>query len=218
MSATYYQLLEIPADADPLTIKKSFRRLAMQYHPDKNGGNSFSQAHYLLIQEAYQILSDPEQRKAYDTELWLSQKQSFYQGTTASPAVMIKRLQRFSEAVLIQKRFSVLEDHFTAFLLDAMNTVNMSVFQAKATKNEQEVFADYILFLAKDLPKIFRDQVFERLKDTLGQQLEDIDLKISSIQQQKRAADWYQKNIFWLLLAIGVLLCLLMYFYVKTRR
>lgn len=217
MSATYYQILEIPADADPLTIKKSFRRLAMQYHPDKNGGNTFSQAHYLLIQEAYQTLSDPEQRKAYDTELWLSQKPSFYQGTTVNPALMIKRLQRLSEAVLVQKRFSVLEDHLTAFLLDAMNEINMPVFQAKANKSEQEAFADYILFLSKDLPKPFRDQVFERLKDTLGQQLEDIDLKISSIRQQKRTADWYQKNIFWLLFAIGILLCLLMYFYGKAR-
>lgn len=217
MAATYYQILEIPADADLLTIKKSFRRLAMQYHPDKNDGNNFSQAHYLLIQQAYQILSDPEQRKAYDTELWLAQKQSFYQGTTVSPALMIKRLQRLAEAVLVQKRFFVLEDHLTAFLLDAMNEINMSVFQAKANKSEQEAFADYILFLSKDLPKTFRDQVFERLRHTLGQQLEDIDFKISSIQQQKRTADWYQKNIFWLLLAIGILLCLLMYFYVKTR-
>lgn len=217
MSATYYQILEIPADADQLTIKKSFRRLAMQYHPDKNSGNSFSQAHYLLIQEAYQTLMDPEQRKAYDTELWLSQKRSFYQGTTVSPALMIKRLQQLSEAVLIKKQFYILEDHLTAFLLDAMNPVNMSVFQAKANRNEQEIFTDYILFLAKDLPKSFRDQVFERLKYTLGQQLEDIDIKISSIRQQKRSADWYQQNIFWLLLAIGILLCLLMYLYVKTR-
>lgn len=217
MSATYYQILEIPADADQLTIKKSFRRLAMQYHPDKNSDNSFSQAHYLLIQEAYQTLIDPEQRKAYDTELWISQKRSFYQGTTVSPALMIKRLQQLSEAVLIKKQFYIQEDHLTAFLLDAMNTVNMSVFQAKANRNEQEIFTDYILFLAKDLPKSFRDQVFERLKHTLGQQLEDIDIKISSIRQQKRSADWYQQNIFWLLFAIGILLCLLMYFYAKTR-
>lgn len=217
MAATYYQILEIPADADQLTIKKSFRKLAMQYHPDKNSSNSFSQAHYLLIQEAYQTLIDPERKKAYDTELWLSQKQSFYQGTALSPALMIKRLQRLSEAVLIKKQFYILEDHLTAFLLDAMNEINMSIFLAKANKNEKEAFADYILFLAKDLPKSFRDQVFERLKHTLGQQLEDIDFKISSIQQQKRTADWYQKNISWLLFAIGVLLCLLMYAYVKTR-
>lgn len=217
MAATYYQILEIPADADQLTIKKSFRKLAMQYHPDKNSSNSFSQAHYLLIQEAYQTLIDPERKKAYDTELWLSQKQSFYQGTALSPALIIKRLQRLSEAVLIKKQFYILEDHLTAFLLDAMNEINMPIFLAKANKNEQEAFADYILFLAKDLPKSFRDQIFERLKNTLGQQLEDIDFKISSIQKQKRTADWYQKNISWLLFAIGVLLCLLMYAYVKTR-
>lgn len=217
MAATYYQILEIPADADQLTIKKSFRKLAMQYHPDKNSSNSFSQAHYLLIQEAYQTLTDPERKKAYDTELWLSQKKSFYQGAAFSPALMIKRLQRLSEAVLIQKQFYILEDHLTAFLLDAMNEINMPVFLAKANKNEQETFADYILFLAKDLPRSFRDQVFERLKHTLGEQLEDIDFKITSIQQQKRTADWYQKNISWLLFAIGVLLCLLMYVYVKTR-
>ncbi|OJV54364.1 MAG: hypothetical protein BGO31_09345 [Bacteroidetes bacterium 43-16] len=217
MAATYYQILEIPADADLLTIKKSFRKLAMQYHPDKSTGNSFSQAHYLLIQEAYQTLTNPELRKAYDTELWLSQKKTFYQGQALTPALMIKRLQRLAEAVMIQKQFHILEDHLAAFLLDAMNEVNSALFQARANENEQEVFADYIIFLGKDLPKPFRDEVFDRLSHTLGQQLNDIELKISSIQQQKRSADWYQKNIFWLLLCIGVLICLLMYFYAKTR-
>jgi curved DNA-binding protein len=62
----YYEILGISADADQKAIKSAYRKLARQYHPDVNPGNKESEEKFKTINEAYQALSDPEQRKKYD--------------------------------------------------------------------------------------------------------------------------------------------------------
>jgi len=62
----YYDILGVPRDADAAALKSSFRKLAMQWHPDKNPGNPDAEARFKEIGEAYQVLSDPEKRAAYD--------------------------------------------------------------------------------------------------------------------------------------------------------
>lgn len=62
----YYELLEVERTADEKTIKSSYRRLAMQCHPDKNPGCAESEAKFKAISAAYACLSDPQKRAAYD--------------------------------------------------------------------------------------------------------------------------------------------------------
>ena len=62
----YYEILEVSKTASGDEIKKSFRRLAMQYHPDRNPGNSEAEAKFKEINEAYEVLKDEQKRAAYD--------------------------------------------------------------------------------------------------------------------------------------------------------
>ena len=62
----YYKILEVDKDADSDTIKKSYRRLAMLYHPDKNPGDKAAEEKFKEIAEAYNVLGDEEKRKKYD--------------------------------------------------------------------------------------------------------------------------------------------------------
>jgi molecular chaperone DnaJ len=62
----YYELLEVEKTADDKTIKSSYRRLAMQFHPDRNPGNNEAEAKFKAISEAYDCLKDPQKRSAYD--------------------------------------------------------------------------------------------------------------------------------------------------------
>ena len=69
MSATeidYYQLLEVSRDADGASIKSSYRKLAMKFHPDRNPGDQEAEAKFKAINEAYDCLKDPQKRAAYD--------------------------------------------------------------------------------------------------------------------------------------------------------
>jgi curved DNA-binding protein len=62
----YYQILGVPPDADQKTIKQAYRKLARQHHPDVNPGNKEAEERFKEINEAYQALSNAEQRKKYD--------------------------------------------------------------------------------------------------------------------------------------------------------
>lgn len=62
----YYQILGVAPDADEKTIKATYRKLARQYHPDVNPNNKEAAEQFKAINEAYQVLSDPAQRKKYD--------------------------------------------------------------------------------------------------------------------------------------------------------
>ncbi|MCL6251048.1 molecular chaperone DnaJ [Altererythrobacter sp. KTW20L] len=62
----FYQLLEVSRDADGDTIKRAYRKLAMQYHPDRNPGDAECEARFKSISVAYDCLKDPQKRAAYD--------------------------------------------------------------------------------------------------------------------------------------------------------
>jgi molecular chaperone DnaJ len=62
----YYELLGCQRGADDATLKAAYRKLAMQCHPDKNGGCKDGEAKFKAINEAYEVLKDPQKRAAYD--------------------------------------------------------------------------------------------------------------------------------------------------------
>ena len=62
----YYAVLECQSTASDDEIKKSYRRLAMAYHPDRNGGSKDAEEKFKAITEAYDVLRDPQKRAAYD--------------------------------------------------------------------------------------------------------------------------------------------------------
>jgi curved DNA-binding protein len=75
----YYKILGVDKKASQQEIKKVYRRLARQYHPDVNPGDKSAESRFKEINEAYEVLSDPEKRKKYD-ELGSSWQQWQRQG------------------------------------------------------------------------------------------------------------------------------------------
>ncbi len=62
----YYQTLGVPRTASQAEIKKAFRKLAREHHPDRNPGDKSAEKRFKDVNEAHAVLSDPEKRKQYD--------------------------------------------------------------------------------------------------------------------------------------------------------
>ena len=67
MSKDYYQILEVDRNSSADEIKKSYRKMAMKYHPDKNPGDSAAEEKFKECAEAFDVLSDPQKKQEYDT-------------------------------------------------------------------------------------------------------------------------------------------------------
>lgn len=62
----YYEILGVPRDADADQIKKAYRKLAMEYHPDRNQGSAEAEERFKELSEAYEVLKDPTRKASYD--------------------------------------------------------------------------------------------------------------------------------------------------------
>ncbi len=94
----YYAVLEVSLQATSDEIKKSYRKLALQYHPDRNQGSREAEQKIREVNAAYEILGDPDARKAYD-RLRMGHvgpsvsRQEEEVDETPSPAVVLQRME-----------------------------------------------------------------------------------------------------------------------------
>src|SRR5260370_38945564 len=87
----YYKTLGVPRNASEADIKSAYRKLARKHHPDVNPNNKDAEVKFKEINEAYQVISDPEKRKKYD-ELGADSERG------ASQAEMLRRYARQQSA------------------------------------------------------------------------------------------------------------------------
>src|SRR5437879_7250137 len=66
MKQDFYVILGVSRDASQADIKKAYRKLAMECHPDRNNGDKAAEERFKLVTEAYEVLRDPDKRAAYD--------------------------------------------------------------------------------------------------------------------------------------------------------
>jgi molecular chaperone DnaJ len=161
----YYKILGISRDASQDEIKKAYRALALEHHPDKNNGDTASEERFKAISEAYIILGDPPKRNAYDfsqdNRLHHNSKNSGNPGQ-ATPVTFLILFKRIKTKVLNAggqinefRLFTVIND------LLSDDTIRLLIKANDVITNN--LIVDEILVSCVFLPDDFRFAIHDKL-------------------------------------------------------
>ena len=209
----YFKILELSPQATLSDVKKSFRRLALRYHPDTNHGNGYAEAWYREIQEAYETLTNTELRQVYLQERWLlkSQGRPFSETMPLTPVFILKQANdlleqvksmdhfRMSHSSLQQQILTILEDK----KIDSLLSYN------ETTVNRQ--IAEIVFACMFPLDYALQNPVLQQLHKLAS-------TDTCMLQQIKRYSDKRKQQYLWeryqglIIFAITILLCATIYF------
>jgi hypothetical protein len=211
----YYTILELPPSASPDEIKKAYRRLALIYHPDKNGNDPYAVTQFTEIKEAYETLTHPAKRDVYLQQRWYAQslgqrrKQEIL-----TPVTVLKQLleldrytsrldiHRMDKEGLYQYLILLFSDS-TILMLNSFHeeSVNKEIIHTALNTGHYLTFNN-----AKDLA--------ERLKK-IAEGNTDLSTNIEEFIHRTSRNEFWEKRRVWIIVAIVIFLCLGIYFATK---
>jgi hypothetical protein len=207
----YYKILELPTTASLQDIKRSFRRLAHQYHPDKNDGSHMAAVQFREIQEAYQTLSDPKKREAYHYQRWYvrSTGKSFT-SAPLTPAHILQECHLLQQYVASMNTFHLRYDAVSLHIRELLteNAIGMLKEQKDVTVNRAIIQS--LLTSIQPLPGKFYMPIAELLFQLAG---DDANARVTieqAISSKKQLHIW-EKYKWVLMLVITALICWFIY-------
>lgn len=132
----------MPVTATPQEIKQAYRRLVMQYHPDKNNGDPYAQAQFNIIKEAYEVLTHPQRREAWLQERWLHRAQG-----TERVAIIITAPNILKKCIELQNKIRKTDFHRTqgaGVVRQIQQLLSNTTIETLLHQNEKEVHAAII--------------------------------------------------------------------------
>lgn len=212
----HYKTLGVSPAATLQDIKKAYRKLAFQYHPDQNPGNAFAEANFKEIQEAYSILSHSSKRRLYDEERWLmgmGNKARDQQAVT--PAWILHECQKLVHHMSAIDTYRMshrsLRDYIALLLSDA----HIGVLKSHNDTVADLAIIQEILTATRHLQYDYMREVCERLIQIApDQQTRD---NIATQLEKRRRRAGFDKYFTFFILVSAILLALFMYFYGRKR-
>jgi molecular chaperone DnaJ len=149
----YYKILEVEPVATPQEIKKSFRRLALKFHPDKNADNHLAEARFKEIQEAYEILSDPDQRKEYNYKRWhLRSLGGSYANRPLNPNAILEESRALKTYIDSMSIFSVDYNSVSQHIRQIISTSSIGILREFNDEQINHEIIKTLLMAARPLP------------------------------------------------------------------
>jgi molecular chaperone DnaJ len=208
----YYKTLDLKPDASIEDIKKSYRKLAMQYHPDKNQGDKIAEAHFTEIKEAYETLVDPNKRDVYHQQRWYNNAMGkrFADTVPLTPDSVLKEVINLDKYVSTLNVFRI---DYAGLISYMNNLLSDEVITKLKDFNEREINRKIIKILLNTCDALLYEYVVkfsERLKKAAD---EDDAMHIAIdqyLKKRKRQSQWEKYKIA-VIFAFVLLICWLIY-------
>ncbi|NML21053.1 J domain-containing protein [Pseudoflavitalea sp. G-6-1-2] len=206
----YYTILEVTPVATLQEIKRSFRKLALKYHPDKNDGDQLSAARFVEIQEAYEILSNPKRREAYNYERWyVRYKGEGYANRPLTPDELLSASSQLKETVAGMNHFRLDFNSLSYSIQQLLSQTNIGILQQYKNEATNRSIIQNLVHCADALPLQHYFPVHDLLLQLAGDDALMHDLLHQNLRIKKQRSLWDRYK--WVVvLLITALLCWLM--------
>lgn len=206
----YNKILELPPSATLKEIKTAYRRLAHQYHPDKNGNDMYAAAQFEIIKEAYEVLSNPSKKDYYLQQRWYDQSMGKKSNATViTPVTILKQLLELDKYISTVDVHRMDKEGLYAYVSYILSDETIEKLNAFNEIEINKAIVETILKSSKPLPYSYLNILAEKLEkvNTNALTLQAIN---QYIQHSRSSAAWNKYKI-WLLFLVVILLCSLIY-------
>jgi molecular chaperone DnaJ len=207
----YYKILEVTPLATELEIKKSFRRLALKYHPDKNEGDHLAEALFKEIQEAYEVLSDIKQREEYNYKRWYNRSigETFTE-RALTPSEILAECNRLKNYVASMNVFQVDYDALSFYIRQQLTDSSISILQQFNDASVNREINRALLKATESLPLTYLQPIALLLIKLAGND-DSMLREINDVVQQRKYRENWDKYKLVVVLAVTILICWIMY-------
>lgn len=209
----YYKILDVPPVATLQEIKRSFRRLAQQYHPDKNAGSQYADAQYREIQEAYKVLSDPRQREEYNYKRWFNRSTARnFVKSLVTPLDILQECRSLQKYVSTINVFHVKYETVSQHIKQMLSAETIGILHEHNDRGINHEIVHLLVQSAYPLPLPYFNEVAGLLIQVAGDDQGTLDAIGQALQQKKQRQRWDKYK--WVVVVLLTALILFMMYWV----
>lgn len=207
----YYAILQVEPSASIAEIKKAYRRLALQYHPDKNNNDTYSAAQFAEIKEAYEVLTDPAKKDYYLQQRWYNQSMGYRKTQEiVTPVSLLKQsleLEKYVSKLDVFRMDKVQLQNYLLELLSDDTIDKINQFQEAATNKS---IISVLLKTLQPLPAGMAEPVIHQLQKISGVS-EQTKKQMQDYLSGHKQRDTIEKYKPWVIALLTLLLCTLIW-------
>jgi len=209
-SNNYYQLLGVKPNASTEEIKRSYRRLVLKYHPDKNPGDPLAEAAFKEIAEAYEILSDAKKREDYHNKHFYSYNYKYTAAATTTPQSILNDAINLQKLVEKADPYRMNRDALLFQLQQILSPDNLSLLQNEKQAKINNAIVEALLVACKPLQYYYSEIIAEQLY-MLANGNNSLEKKITEFLNTQRKKDTWRRYKVVAAIIAAILLCLIIF-------
>jgi len=207
----YYFILQLKPNATRQEIKKSYRKLALQYHPDRNPGNTEAAEIFRQVQEAYETLSDPQKREQYHYRQWSGRvPPREAREASPSPYLILMQCRNFRLKIAASDKFRIDRDVLTAQILALISNERVELLKKNDDEFTNEQIIRELIGASSPLPFPLSYKIYLQLLRISGEHSLSRTLLNQWLLELRWKSAWEKSKVF-VAIILTVLLCWLMY-------
>jgi len=215
-SKDYYKILEVHPTASHADIKKSYRRLALQYHPDKNLGSELHEAKFKDITEAYQVLSDSKRRGEYNRTYGIfSPTEKKGRNQTVTPQIILNQTIELRRKVAASNPDRMNKIALSQQIQHILTNYNIQALKHNDDSRLNGRIIEEMMFCSRLLPFIDVQRICLQLTEIAGSD-NNMYRKIYNFSKEVRMQTAWNRYKLLVAVLVAIVLCFTIYLAAKA--